>query len=53
MVGVAALCVFADGKELYSPMTGLPMDAMFFPNVSIRCQVLEHIEARQRERKQG
>jgi hypothetical protein len=40
----------ADGKELHSPMTGLPMEAMFFPNVSIRGLVLEHIQARQRAR---
>jgi hypothetical protein len=31
-------------------MTGLPMEAMFFRNVSIRGLVLDYIEARQRAR---
>jgi hypothetical protein len=53
MVMFACPCACADGKELYSPMTGLRMDAVYFPNVSMRCQVLEYIEARVRARKKG
>jgi hypothetical protein len=50
--GWACSVLWADGKELHSPMTGLPMDAMYFPNVSMRGMVLDYIEARQRERKE-
>ena len=39
----------ADGRELRSPMTGLPMSPTFIPVVLIRKQALEYREAKRRE----
>jgi hypothetical protein len=44
MAHVPAFYRGADGKELRSPVTGLPMDPIVIPNVLVRSLVSGYIE---------
>ena len=41
-----------DNRELRSPMTGEPMDAVYFPCMSLRNLVHDYMERKRKERKQ-